>query len=111
MGSHRGCAVEAFKGRLRAEYLDENWFMSLDDARARGSCSDTHSAVAGQQQPSKGKYPVRGRDPERRFNVFRPGGFVPPVRKDGETPSSGLGGAGAGSDVGAAITLGDNDDD
>jgi putative transposase len=27
--------IEAFNGRLRAECLNENWFMSLDDAREK----------------------------------------------------------------------------
>ncbi|MCH7798378.1 MAG: transposase [Planctomycetes bacterium] len=27
--------IEAFNGRLRAEYLNENWFLSLDDAREK----------------------------------------------------------------------------
>ena len=27
--------IEAFNGRLRAECLNENWFLSLDDARAK----------------------------------------------------------------------------
>jgi len=27
--------IEAFSGRLRAEYLNENWFLSLEDAREK----------------------------------------------------------------------------
>jgi putative transposase len=35
--------IEAFNGRLRAECLNENWFMSLEDARQKVDTWRTHS--------------------------------------------------------------------
>ena len=34
--------IEAFNGRLRAECLNENWFLSLDDARAKAETWRRH---------------------------------------------------------------------
>jgi len=31
----RNAIIEAFNGRLRQECLNENWFLSLDDARQK----------------------------------------------------------------------------
>lgn len=34
--------IEAFNGRLRAECLNENWFLSLDDAKSKVEASRKH---------------------------------------------------------------------
>ncbi len=34
--------IEAFNGRVRAECLNEHWFLSLDDARAKVECWRVH---------------------------------------------------------------------
>ncbi len=34
--------IEAFNGRLRAECLNENWFLSLDDARMKAESWRRH---------------------------------------------------------------------
>jgi putative transposase len=51
--------VESFNGRLRQECLNANWFLSLDDAKAKIAAwrtyyneSRPHSALTGPRQPS-----------------------------------------------------------
>lgn len=43
--------VESFNGRLREECLNENWFMSLEDARCKIEAWRIQDQIRGADQP------------------------------------------------------------
>ena len=50
--------VESFNGKVRAECIDQNWFLSLDDARANARLIEMSTTRIDHTAPSATKTPM-----------------------------------------------------
>jgi putative transposase len=67
-----GGLIEAFDGTLRAECLNENWFMSMDDARLRVEAWRRHYIKGGSTAQRPGQPEPPGSSLESKLRRVRP---------------------------------------